>query len=87
MTGTLTCATPCSWADQDTKYCTRNLNPHRPGFFHGQLLREVWGKHTTEHSPYLRIYAHQLRQKLEQNPLRPRYLLTESGVGYRLKDE
>ncbi len=53
---------------------------------HQQLLKEVWGAHSTEQSHYLRIYMHQLRRKLEANPARPEILLTEPGVGYRLKD-
>ena len=51
---------------------------------HRQLLREVWGPSHVEHSHYLRIYMGQLRHKLEDDPARPRYLLTETGVGYRL---
>jgi two-component system KDP operon response regulator KdpE len=41
----------------------------------------------TEHTHYLRVYMAQLRHKLERDPARPRLLLTESGVGYRLKAE
>ena len=52
---------------------------------HRQILNEVWGPSHTESSHYLRIYMSQLRQKLEQDPTQPEYLLTESGVGYRLK--
>ncbi len=52
-----------------------------------QILLDVWGQARDEQTQYLRIYIHQLRQKLESNPVRPRYLLTEAGVGYRLKDE
>ncbi len=51
---------------------------------HSQLLREVWDKSSNEHSNYLRIYVHQLRQKLEKDPVRPEYIITEAGVGYRL---
>jgi len=51
---------------------------------HRQLLREVWGPSHVEHTHYLRIYMKQLRDKLESDPVRPRYLLTETGVGYRL---
>jgi len=51
-----------------------------------QLLREVWGQ-VRDDKQYLRIYIHQLRQKLEPNPVRPRYLITEAGVGYRLREE
>jgi two-component system KDP operon response regulator KdpE len=52
---------------------------------HRQLLKEVWGPAYVDHAHYLRIYMSQLRQKLEADPTRPRYLLTESGVGYRLR--
>jgi two-component system KDP operon response regulator KdpE len=51
---------------------------------HRQLLREVWGPPYVEHSHYLRIYMGHLRQKLETDPARPRHLITETGVGYRL---
>ncbi|HEX2567053.1 MAG TPA: winged helix-turn-helix domain-containing protein, partial [Burkholderiales bacterium] len=51
---------------------------------HRQLLSEVWGPSHAEHTHYLRIYMKQLREKLEPDPLRPRYLITETGVGYRL---
>jgi two-component system KDP operon response regulator KdpE len=50
---------------------------------HKHLLREVWGP-ATEDVQYLRIYIRQLRQKLESDPERPRLILTEAGVGYRL---
>lgn len=52
-----------------------------------QLLREVWGLGYTNESHYLRVYMGQLRHKLETDPTRPRYLITEPGVGYRLKIE
>lgn len=51
---------------------------------HRQLLQEVWGAEHIHDQHYLRIYMGQLRHKLEANPARPRYLLTEVGVGYRL---
>ncbi|MCA0353606.1 MAG: response regulator [Chloroflexi bacterium] len=54
---------------------------------HRQLLREVWGPAYTEENHYLRVYMGQLRHKLEVDPARPRYLLTEPGVGYRLAIE
>ena len=50
-----------------------------------QLLREVWGPSYVESGHYLRIYIGRLRQKLEEDPTRPRYLLTETGVGYRIE--
>jgi two-component system KDP operon response regulator KdpE len=52
---------------------------------HQQLLKQVWGAGSAEQSHYLRIYMHQLRRKLEKDPARPEYLLTEPGVGYRLR--
>ncbi len=54
---------------------------------HRQLLHEVWGPGSGNESHYLRVYMNQLRQKLEPDPSRPRYLLTEPGVGYRLAGE
>jgi two-component system KDP operon response regulator KdpE len=51
---------------------------------HRQLLQEVWGPTHAEDTHYLRVYMKQLREKLEPDPARPRYLLTETGVGYRL---
>ena len=50
---------------------------------HAHLLREVWGGSTDPQ--YLRVYVRQLRQKLEPEPDRPRYITTETGVGYRLR--
>lgn len=50
----------------------------------GQLLKEVWGPSHVEDSHYLRVYMGNLRQKLEADPAKPRYFLTEPGVGYRL---
>jgi two-component system KDP operon response regulator KdpE len=52
---------------------------------HQQILKEVWGPSYQENAHYLRIYMSQLRQKLEADPTQPKFLLTESGVGYRLK--
>ena len=54
---------------------------------HPQLLKEVWGPGSTQESHYLRVYMNQLRQKLEVDPARPRHLITEPGVGYRLVAE
>jgi len=50
---------------------------------HGQLLKEVWGKQSTEHSQYLRVYVGHLRQKIEKNPSSPKFITTEPGIGYR----
>lgn len=52
---------------------------------HRQLLQEVWGPLHGEDTHYLRVYMANLRKKLERDPAAPRYLLTEPGVGYRLK--
>ncbi len=52
---------------------------------HQFLLREVWGPAHTEDIQYLRVYVRTLREKLGEEPTQPRYLLTETGVGYRLK--
>jgi two-component system, OmpR family, KDP operon response regulator KdpE len=54
---------------------------------HRQLLREVWGPAAVHETHYLRVYIGQLRQKVEPDPAQPRYLLTEPGVGYRLRVE
>jgi two-component system, OmpR family, KDP operon response regulator KdpE len=51
---------------------------------HPALLREVWGPAYGDESHYLHVYVSQLRRKIEPDPARPRYLLTEPGVGYRL---
>lgn len=60
----------------------------RPGrvLTHEQLLREVWGPTHTSERHYLRVYMAQLRQKLEPTPARPKFLLTEPGVGYRMRE-
>jgi two-component system KDP operon response regulator KdpE len=51
---------------------------------HTTLLREVWGRGYGEESHYLHVYVSQLRRKLEPDPARPRFILTEPGAGYRL---
>ena len=51
---------------------------------HRTLLREVWGPAYQRESSYLHVYVSQLRRKLEEDPRRPRYVLTDPGVGYRL---
>ena len=53
---------------------------------HRTILREVWGQAYADESHYLHVYVSQLRRKLEPDPARPRYILTEPGVGYRLVD-
>ena len=54
---------------------------------HRQLLREVWGPDQVQETHYLRVFMTNLRRKIEVDPARPRYLLTEQGVGYRLVSE
>jgi two-component system KDP operon response regulator KdpE len=54
---------------------------------HHQLLKEVWGSVQGAQPHYLRVYMAQLRQKLEADPARPAHLITEPGVGYRLRTE
>ena len=53
---------------------------------HRTILREIWGPAYQVESHYLHVYVSQLRRKLEPDPARPRYLLTEPGAGYRLVD-
>lgn len=53
---------------------------------HHQLLRQVWGPGYERETHYLRVHVGQLRRKLEDDPAQPRYILTEPGVGYRLRD-
>ncbi|RYD93031.1 MAG: DNA-binding response regulator, partial [Sphingobacteriales bacterium] len=50
---------------------------------HQYLLTEVWGNGYADQTQYLRVFIAQLRKKVEVDPNRPRYILTESGVGYR----
>ena len=53
---------------------------------HTALLRAVWGPEYADARPYLHVFIGQLRRKLEPDPSRPRYILTEPGVGYRLAE-
>ena len=53
---------------------------------HAAILRAVWGNAYQEESHYLHVYISQLRRKIEDDPARPQYLLTEPGAGYRLVD-
>ena len=71
--------TPTEWGILET------LAEHR-GVLVGQreLLRRVWGPQYEDNTNYLRVYVAQLRRKLEPDPARPRYLITEPGMGYRL---
>jgi two-component system KDP operon response regulator KdpE len=53
---------------------------------HRQLLQSVWGPEYGRETHYLRVHVAHIRAKLEADPSRPRYLITEPGVGYRLRD-
>ena len=53
---------------------------------HGELLGEVWGPEAMQHTHYLRVHLMALRRKIEVTPARPRWLITEPGIGYRLRD-
>ena len=52
---------------------------------HQQLLKEVWGPNSVESPQYVRVYVGHLRQKIEENPHQPKLIITETGVGYRMK--
>jgi two-component system KDP operon response regulator KdpE len=54
---------------------------------HQQLLKEVWGARQASQTQYLHVHLGHLRRKLEIDPARPKLLVTEPGVGYRLKAE
>jgi two-component system, OmpR family, KDP operon response regulator KdpE len=54
---------------------------------HSQILRQIWGVAYMEQPHVLRVNISNLRRKIEQDPTRPRYILTEPGVGYRLRTE
>lgn len=53
---------------------------------HRQLLRHVWGPEAVGETHYLRVHMATLRRKVERDPARPQWLVTEPGVGYRLRD-
>jgi two-component system KDP operon response regulator KdpE len=50
---------------------------------HQYILKEIWGPNYSEQTQYLRVFVAQLRKKIEEDPNRPKYIITESGVGYR----
>jgi two-component system KDP operon response regulator KdpE len=62
------------------RYLTSNANQALP---HRKLLQAVWGPDYGDEVEYLRVFVNQLRKKIERNPAKPRYLLTEPWVGYR----
>jgi two-component system KDP operon response regulator KdpE len=52
---------------------------------HQQLIKEIWGRVQGDHVQYLRMVVRKLRQKIEVDPNQPKFVITESGVGYRLE--
>ena len=72
-----------------TEYALLKLMAQHAGrvLTHQQILREVWGPEYMHETHYLRVYFAQLRQKIEDNPTLPTLLITEPGVGYRLRVE
>lgn len=54
---------------------------------HTFILKEIWGYGYVDQSQYLRVFIAQLRKKIEDNPSQPKYLITESGIGYRFKGD
>jgi two-component system, OmpR family, KDP operon response regulator KdpE len=85
----VTCTEPPDSAETlrltPTEWAILELLLQRPGQLVGsaQLLTSVWGPGFRERTNYLRFHMAQLRRKLEDDPARPRYLLTEPGMGYR----
>ena len=53
---------------------------------HAQLMKAVWNRLSTDQNHYLRIHTQHLREKLKDDPLKPKFILTEPGIGYRFQD-
>jgi two-component system KDP operon response regulator KdpE len=53
---------------------------------HGQILKDIWGPNQTSQTHYVRVHMAELRKKIEADPARPKLIVTELGVGYRLRD-
>lgn len=53
---------------------------------HKQLLNEIWDRYTPENNNYLRIHTQHIRKKLNDDPINPKYIITETGVGYRFRE-
>jgi two-component system KDP operon response regulator KdpE len=68
-----------------TEYALLSLLSRNDGkvLTHRFLLKEVWGNHQQNESQYLRVFVAQVRKKIETDPNRPTYIITESGIGYR----
>ena len=71
-----------------TEYALLSLLARKSGqvVTHAEMLREVWGRNSEENDHYLRIYIQRLRQKISDDPLKPEYIFTEPGIGYRLSE-
>jgi two-component system KDP operon response regulator KdpE len=79
-TGELIHLTPTEWL------LLRTLVTHpRQTLTHHQLFRAVWGKSAGDAQQYLRVYVGHLRRKIEADPVRPRFIQTDAGVGYRFE--
>ena len=52
---------------------------------HQEMLHEVWGEAHIENTQYLRVFVGQLREKLEEDPAKPKIIITELGIGYRME--
>lgn len=80
--GTLLHVTPTEWA------LLRTLVRHpRQTLSHGQLFAAVWANAEGDAQQYLRVYVGHLRRKIEADPVRPRFIQTEPGVGYRFEPD
>jgi two-component system KDP operon response regulator KdpE len=80
--GALVHLTPTEWA-----LLRAFLEHPRKTLTHRQLFAAVWGNSEGDAQQYLRVYVGHLRRKIEQDPMRPRYLQTEPGVGYRFEPD
>jgi len=81
-------ATNGQWKElSPTEYRILNCFLDNPGriLTHQSLLTQVWGWEYAEQTHYLKVYIHHLRKKIEPNPQKPRYILTERGLGYRFQ--
>ena len=73
--------TPTEWGIVERAACATRAGSSRQR----QLLQQVWGPQYERETNYLRVYLAQLRRKLEPDPARPRYFITEPGMGYRFE--
>jgi hypothetical protein len=72
---------------RDPDYFARvTVDPEAELLTHPMILRAIWGPAFQEESNYLHVHVSHLRRKIEPDPARPRYLLNQAGVGYRLVD-